>query len=104
MSESVSEQNTFPEVHLWSSKHVPKISPKKCPVFQYHVMWYTRENGIHYVLEKQIHLPSWKFKKKYLSGKGLEEFIEWTEEQLVHESTHQVLHEQVGFQISELLD
>lgn len=110
MSEKiVSEQNTsqitnIKEVHLWSSKHVPKISPKKCPVFQYHVTWFTKENGTHYVLEKQICLPNRKFKKAYLSGEKAEEFIDWTINQLVHESTHQVVHELEGFQISEMLD
>lgn len=92
------------EVHLWESKHIPKMSPKKCPVFQYHVMWYRRENAVSYVLEKQIFLPNWKFKKRYLSGDKVEEFIDWTIDQLTHESIHQVVHEQVGFQVSELLD
>jgi hypothetical protein len=90
------------ERHMWKSKHIPKFPPKKCPVFQYHVMWYIRENGIRYVLEKQICLPKWKFKKRYLSGEKLDELIDWTVDSLVHESTHQVVHELEGFQVSEL--
>jgi hypothetical protein len=92
------------EVHLWQSKHIPSFPPKKCPVFQYHTLFYVRDNGTRYILEKQICLPNWKFKKKFLSGKGLKEFIDWTIESLEHEDLHQVVHEQIGFEVSELLD
>ncbi len=85
-------------------RHLPYSPNHKCPVFQYNATWVTDREGNKLCFWKEINLPKWRFSTRFLKGEGLEHFVEWTIEQLTHESLHMVIHEIESLEVSEMLD
>jgi hypothetical protein len=85
-------------------RHIPYFPERKCPLFQYNTITVTDRDGNKLCVWKEINLPKWRFPARSLKGEGLEHFIDWTIEQLTHESLHLVVHEVAGFDVSVMLD